>query len=86
MNKISLSRGFWRNYTPRNVGQNPLFETSSDVLSHLADEALEEYKAKKTQNLNVYFLQGGELVLKPLLEDADIGVRTQSQVHSQSSQ
>jgi hypothetical protein len=28
------------------------FEDSSDVLSHLADEALEEYKAKKTQNLD----------------------------------
>jgi hypothetical protein len=26
------------------------FEDSSDVLSHLADEAIEEYKAKKTRN------------------------------------
>ena len=25
-------------------------EDSQDILSHLADEALEEYKAKKTQN------------------------------------
>jgi len=29
-----------------------LFERSGDVLSHLADEALEEYKAKKTQKLD----------------------------------
>jgi hypothetical protein len=28
------------------------FEESSDVLSQLADEAVEEYKAKKTQNLD----------------------------------
>jgi hypothetical protein len=28
------------------------FEDSSNVLSHLADEAVEEYKAKKTQNLD----------------------------------
>lgn len=28
------------------------FEDSIDVLSHLADEAIEEYKAKKTQNLD----------------------------------
>ena len=28
------------------------FEDSIDVLSRLADEALEEYKAKKTQNLD----------------------------------
>jgi hypothetical protein len=28
------------------------FEQSSDVLSHLADEALEEYKTEKTQKLD----------------------------------
>ena len=28
------------------------FENSSDVLSHLADEALEEYKTKKTEKLD----------------------------------
>jgi aspartate/tyrosine/aromatic aminotransferase len=28
------------------------FEESSNVLSHLADEAVEEYKAKKTHNLD----------------------------------
>jgi hypothetical protein len=28
------------------------FEGSSDVLSRLADEALKEYKTKKTQNLD----------------------------------
>jgi hypothetical protein len=28
------------------------FEDSSDVLSHLADEALEEHKTKRTQNLD----------------------------------
>jgi hypothetical protein len=29
-----------------------LFARSSDVLSHLADEALEEYKTKKTNKLD----------------------------------
>ncbi|MDP1713900.1 MAG: hypothetical protein Q8L41_04065 [Anaerolineales bacterium] len=29
-----------------------LFAKSSDMLSHLADEALAEHKAKKTKNLN----------------------------------
>jgi hypothetical protein len=29
-----------------------LFEKSSDLLSYLADEALEEHKAKKTKKLN----------------------------------
>ncbi|HLO13429.1 MAG TPA: hypothetical protein VK206_01275 [Anaerolineales bacterium] len=29
-----------------------LFAKSSDILSHLADEALEEYKAKKTDKLD----------------------------------
>ena len=30
-----------------------LLAKSSDVLSHLADEALEEHKAKKTKKLNL---------------------------------